>query len=170
MRAFFLPRARLVQTGMVVRSSTCVRRTRRKTRSRRRSRVSFVKPSTPGIEMAGACIAPPLDRFTHVAQHDYRRLHRRPLVHLACRQSPTGHLCTHEWGETAKWVPELAGEPCPCFRLGALTQRQCSENTQMHMVDTYWPEFGLFDFVPILLEYQRKVWAGSTTVTADSIT
>lgn len=46
-----------------------------------------------------------------------------------------------------------------CVRLGSLTQRQCSENTQMHMVDTYWPEFGLFDLVPILLEYQRKVWA-----------
>ena len=29
----------------------------------------------------------------------------------------------------------------------------------MHMVDTYWPEFGLFDLVPILLEYQRKVWS-----------
>ena len=28
----------------------------------------------------------------------------------------------------------------------------------MHMVDTYWPEFGLFDLVPVLLEYQRKVW------------
>lgn len=36
---------------------------------------------------------------------------------------------------------------------------QCSEHTQMHMVDTYWPEFGLFDLVPILLEYQRKVWS-----------
>ncbi|KAI9573671.1 Decaprenyl diphosphate synthase-like protein [Boletus coccyginus] len=44
-------------------------------------------------------------------------------------------------------------------RLSGFLNWQCSENTQMHMVDTYWPEFGLFDLVPILLEYQRKVWA-----------
>jgi hypothetical protein len=40
---------------------------------------------------------------------------------------------------------------------------QCCENTQIHMVDTYWPDFGLWDFVPILLDYQRKVWARSSS-------
>ncbi|KAF8443017.1 Decaprenyl diphosphate synthase-like protein [Boletus edulis BED1] len=43
-------------------------------------------------------------------------------------------------------------------RLSGFLTWQCCEETQMHMVDAYWPEFGLFDLVPILLEYQRKVW------------
>lgn len=35
---------------------------------------------------------------------------------------------------------------------------QCNERTQINMVDVFWPDFGLRDFVPILLQYQRKVW------------
>ncbi|CDO72915.1 hypothetical protein BN946_scf185002.g100 [Trametes cinnabarina] len=38
---------------------------------------------------------------------------------------------------------------------------QCSENTQLQFSSSYWPEFGLLDFVPIILDYQRKVWAMS---------
>jgi len=33
---------------------------------------------------------------------------------------------------------------------------QCCENTQIHFIDTYWPDFGLWDFIPVLLEYQQK--------------
>ncbi|KAF8843354.1 Di-trans-poly-cis-decaprenylcistransferase [Paxillus ammoniavirescens] len=44
-------------------------------------------------------------------------------------------------------------------RLSGFLTWQCNEHTQIHLVDTYWPDFGLFDLVPILLEYQRKVWA-----------
>ncbi|KAI6139393.1 putative undecaprenyl diphosphate synthase-domain-containing protein [Pisolithus tinctorius] len=44
-------------------------------------------------------------------------------------------------------------------RLSAFLTWQCNENTQIHMVDTYWPDFGLRDFIPILLQYQRKVWS-----------
>ncbi|KAH9901598.1 Di-trans-poly-cis-decaprenylcistransferase [Cubamyces lactineus] len=36
---------------------------------------------------------------------------------------------------------------------------QCSEDTQLQFSSTYWPEFGLLDFVPIILDYQRKVWS-----------
>lgn len=36
---------------------------------------------------------------------------------------------------------------------------QCSEDTQLQFSNTYWPEFGMFDFVPIILDYQRRVWA-----------
>ncbi|KAF7323262.1 Alkyl transferase [Mycena chlorophos] len=35
---------------------------------------------------------------------------------------------------------------------------QCNENTQIHFVNAYWPDFSLWDFVPILLSYQRKAW------------
>ena len=38
---------------------------------------------------------------------------------------------------------------------------QCCENTQIQFSNTFWPDFGLFDFVPILLDYQWKVWRTS---------
>lgn len=41
---------------------------------------------------------------------------------------------------------------------------KCSENTQLQFADTYWPNFGLLDFVPILLDYQRKVWSRPSPV------
>ncbi|KAG5728076.1 hypothetical protein E4T56_gene19437 [Termitomyces sp. T112] len=36
---------------------------------------------------------------------------------------------------------------------------QCCEDTQIHFIDTYWPDFGLLDFIPVILTYQRKVWS-----------
>ncbi|KAG5644409.1 hypothetical protein DXG03_008576 [Asterophora parasitica] len=35
---------------------------------------------------------------------------------------------------------------------------QCCENTQLQFSDVYWPNFGLFDFVPIILDFQIKAW------------
>ncbi|KIY49689.1 Di-trans-poly-cis-decaprenylcistransferase [Fistulina hepatica ATCC 64428] len=35
---------------------------------------------------------------------------------------------------------------------------QCCENTQIHFSSVYWPDYGLWDFLPVLLDYQRKVW------------
>ncbi|KAH7876570.1 putative undecaprenyl diphosphate synthase-domain-containing protein [Lentinula edodes] len=43
-------------------------------------------------------------------------------------------------------------------RLSDFMLWQCCENTQLHFSNTYWPDFGLFDFVPIILEWQRSVW------------
>ena len=45
------------------------------------------------------------------------------------------------------------------FHLYVLTIRQCTESTQVHFIDTYWPDIGLFDLLPIILDYQRKVWS-----------
>ena len=36
---------------------------------------------------------------------------------------------------------------------------QSCDNVQIQFVDKYWPDFGLLDFVPIILAYQRKVWS-----------
>ncbi|KAI0004227.1 Di-trans-poly-cis-decaprenylcistransferase [Russula compacta] len=36
---------------------------------------------------------------------------------------------------------------------------QCTENTQIHFIDTFWPDMGLFDLLPIMLDYQRKIWS-----------
>ncbi|KLO14873.1 dehydrodolichyl diphosphate synthetase [Schizopora paradoxa] len=44
-------------------------------------------------------------------------------------------------------------------RLSDFLLWQCCEDTQIHFVDTYWPDFGLREFVPIVLDFQRKVWA-----------
>jgi len=36
---------------------------------------------------------------------------------------------------------------------------QCSENVQVHFTPVCWPDFGLRHFIPIILDYQRKVWS-----------
>ncbi|KAJ4490846.1 Decaprenyl diphosphate synthase-like protein [Lentinula aciculospora] len=43
-------------------------------------------------------------------------------------------------------------------RLSDFMLWQCCENTHLHFSNTYWPDFGLLDFVPIILEWQRSVW------------
>ncbi|KAJ3718132.1 putative undecaprenyl diphosphate synthase-domain-containing protein [Lentinula guzmanii] len=43
-------------------------------------------------------------------------------------------------------------------RLSDFMLWQCCENTQLHFSNTYWPDFGLFDFVPIIFEWQKSVW------------
>ncbi|KAF8641724.1 hypothetical protein AX16_009843 [Volvariella volvacea WC 439] len=43
-------------------------------------------------------------------------------------------------------------------RLSDFLLWQCCEDTQLQFSNTYWPDFGLFDFVPVILDYQRKVW------------
>jgi ditrans,polycis-polyprenyl diphosphate synthase len=35
---------------------------------------------------------------------------------------------------------------------------KAGDDTQLHFVKTYWPEFGLTDMLPILLGWQQKVW------------
>ncbi|OCH92262.1 Di-trans-poly-cis-decaprenylcistransferase [Obba rivulosa] len=44
-------------------------------------------------------------------------------------------------------------------RLSDFLLWQCCENTQLQFSPTYWPDFGLWDFLPMLLDYQRKAWA-----------
>ena len=36
---------------------------------------------------------------------------------------------------------------------------QCTENTQIHFIDTFWPDMGLLDLLPIIMDYQRKIWS-----------
>ncbi|KAH9952031.1 Di-trans-poly-cis-decaprenylcistransferase [Amylocystis lapponica] len=36
---------------------------------------------------------------------------------------------------------------------------QCCEDTQLQFSSTYWPDFSLRDFIPIILDYQQKVWS-----------
>ncbi|KAF8870962.1 Decaprenyl diphosphate synthase-like protein [Gymnopilus junonius] len=46
--------------------------------------------------------------------------------------------------------------PSGVKRLSDYMLWQCCEDTQIQFCPTYWPEFGLFDFVPIILDYQRR--------------
>ncbi|KAN0060871.1 cis-prenyltransferase [Thecaphora frezii] len=41
-------------------------------------------------------------------------------------------------------------------RLSDFMLWQCNERTQLHFVDKYWPQFGLVDMVPIILDWQRS--------------
>ncbi|KAI0767900.1 Di-trans-poly-cis-decaprenylcistransferase [Irpex lacteus] len=43
-------------------------------------------------------------------------------------------------------------------RLSDFFTWQCCENTQIQFTDCYWPDFGLWDLLPIILDYQRKIW------------
>ncbi|KAF7778413.1 hypothetical protein Agabi119p4_2758 [Agaricus bisporus var. burnettii] len=36
---------------------------------------------------------------------------------------------------------------------------QCCQNTQIQFSSIYWPDFGFWDFIPIILDYQRKIWS-----------
>ncbi|KAI0074203.1 Di-trans-poly-cis-decaprenylcistransferase [Panus rudis PR-1116 ss-1] len=38
---------------------------------------------------------------------------------------------------------------------------QACENTQLQFSNTYWPEFTFWDFLPIILDYQRKCWSSN---------
>ncbi|KAF8269320.1 Decaprenyl diphosphate synthase-like protein [Lactarius quietus] len=44
-------------------------------------------------------------------------------------------------------------------RLSDFLLWQCTDNTQIHFIDTFWPDMGLFDLLPIMLDYQRKIWS-----------
>ncbi|CDR88096.1 related to RER2-cis-prenyltransferase (C-terminal fragment) [Sporisorium scitamineum] len=44
-------------------------------------------------------------------------------------------------------------------RLSDFMLWQCTESTHMHFVDKFWPQFGLFDMVPIILVWQRHQWS-----------
>ncbi|KAF8875345.1 Decaprenyl diphosphate synthase-like protein [Gymnopilus junonius] len=48
--------------------------------------------------------------------------------------------------------------PSGVQRLSDYMLWQCCEDTQIQFCPTYWPDFGLFDFIPIILDYQRKIW------------
>ncbi|WWC62522.1 di-trans,poly-cis-decaprenylcistransferase [Kwoniella dejecticola CBS 10117] len=43
-------------------------------------------------------------------------------------------------------------------RLSDFMMWQASQDTQLHFVNTFWPEFGLSDMIPILLGWQQKQW------------
>ncbi|KAJ7802854.1 putative undecaprenyl diphosphate synthase-domain-containing protein [Mycena olivaceomarginata] len=74
---------------------------------------------------------------------DNRTRCRRAIIHLTRREPSPRHPSTNE----------------RLKRLSDFLLWQSSENTQIHSPKAYWPEFGLWDFVPIILDYQRKAWS-----------
>ncbi|KAI9443930.1 dehydrodolichyl diphosphate synthetase [Lactarius indigo] len=44
-------------------------------------------------------------------------------------------------------------------RLSDFLLWQCTDNTQIHFIDVFWPDIGMFDLFPIILKYQRKIWS-----------
>lgn len=46
-------------------------------------------------------------------------------------------------------------------RLSDFMLWQCTKDTRFHFVDKFWPQFGLFDLVPIILDWQRDQWQHS---------
>ncbi|KAF7796476.1 hypothetical protein EIP86_007653 [Pleurotus ostreatoroseus] len=46
-------------------------------------------------------------------------------------------------------------------RLSNFLLWQGCEDTQIQFTSAYWPDFGLLDFMPLILDYQRKVWSSA---------
>ncbi|EIN06968.1 dehydrodolichyl diphosphate synthetase [Punctularia strigosozonata HHB-11173 SS5] len=44
-------------------------------------------------------------------------------------------------------------------RLSDFLLWQCCDDTQIQFSSTYWPDFGLWDLIPVILDFQRKVWS-----------
>ncbi|KAJ7063599.1 Decaprenyl diphosphate synthase-like protein [Mycena amicta] len=88
---------------------------------------------------------------------------------LSLKKSPqsASEICITEQDIDGQLLTSLSASPplevlvrtSGVKRLSDYLLWQCNENTQIHFVKTYWPDFGLLDFVPILLDYQRKVWS-----------
>ncbi|CAD6567542.1 MAG: cis-prenyltransferase [Tremellales sp. Tagirdzhanova-0007] len=83
--------------------------------------------------------------------------------------------------ETCRHIREVRKEPSASFggdeldggkldilvrtsdvkRLSDFMMWQASEDTQLHFVKTYWPDFGLTDMLPVILGWQQKIWLQS---------
>ncbi|KDQ31462.1 hypothetical protein PLEOSDRAFT_1075531 [Pleurotus ostreatus PC15] len=71
----------------------------------------------------------------------------------------------------AEMLTNLAGSPpvdvlirtSGVKRLSDFMLWQSCEDTQLHFTPTYWPDFGLTEFIPMILDYQRKAWARSSS-------
>ncbi|KAJ7287238.1 Decaprenyl diphosphate synthase-like protein [Mycena rebaudengoi] len=86
-------------------------------------------------------------------------------VRISLEKSPDSPDITED-DISSQLMTSLAGSPpldilvrtSGVKRLSDFLLWQCSENTQIHFCKAYWPEFGFFDLVPVLLAYQRKIW------------
>ncbi|PWZ03376.1 Undecaprenyl diphosphate synthase [Testicularia cyperi] len=46
-------------------------------------------------------------------------------------------------------------------RLSDFMLWQCNDRTRLHFVNKFWPQFGLLDMIPIILDWQRDQWSQS---------
>ena len=45
------------------------------------------------------------------------------------------------------------------YLLSAFLCHKCCEGVQLHFSSTLWPDFTAWNMVPIILDYQRKIWS-----------
>ncbi|KAG2095130.1 uncharacterized protein F5147DRAFT_404255 [Suillus discolor] len=94
-------------------------------------------------------------------QIEHRTDYREKPYYFALEQSAARHFHSHEWREAIErfsavaviYTSEVLSSPNPFVSPTVLRKHA------VHMVNTYWPNFSLWNFVPILLDYQGKVWA-----------
>ena len=95
-------------------------------------------------------------------QANFGTRHRFPSYDFPCWESATWYTRSHKWCQTTKWFYVVAGkldESWFGFLSFTTITMQCCEHTQIQFSTTYWPNFGLFDFIPVILDYQRKIWS-----------
>jgi len=127
-----------------------VRKAENMTRHNNRSIFNLCMPYTSGDEITTAVEACVRD-FTENGCNE------RPIT----EKDIDDHLMTTRAGSPPL---DILVRTSGVNRLSDFLLWQCCEETQLQFVPTYWPEFGLFDFIPIILDYQRKVWYSRISV------
>lgn len=121
------------------------------TRSHRRATLNICMPYASRDEIAGAvrkCV-------------DKRLASVQRAASSTDRVDP--HLDVHVSTQALDEAMQLAHSPpldilvrtSGVSRLSDFMLWQCNENTHLHFVDKYWPQFGMADMVPIILDWQR---------------
>jgi len=97
------------------------------------------------------------------SQANHRERYRGPPVDRESQLPSFGYSDQDQWCQASERLLTLAGESARSIfnqiTSGTHSIWQCTENTQIHFIDTFWPDMGLFDLLPIILDYQRKIWS-----------
>ncbi|KAF8517526.1 Decaprenyl diphosphate synthase-like protein [Hysterangium stoloniferum] len=88
------------------------------------------------------------------------------VVRRTLREKSSPELITEEDIDRELFTTSVGNQPVDVLVRTSGVKRfsdfliwQCSENVQVHFTPVCWPDFGLRHFIPVILDYQRKVWS-----------
>ncbi|KAK0558975.1 cis-prenyltransferase [Tilletia horrida] len=139
------------------------------TKDNNKALLNICIPYAARDEMAAAVRSSLIDRLdARIAQHEAEQQQQRaslPNGHTSSPSSSCSSITPAELDEHLMFTHspplDLLVRTSGVRRLSDFMLHQCAaHNTHLSFVDCYWPQFGLRHLVPILLNYQRAVWAG----------
>jgi ditrans,polycis-polyprenyl diphosphate synthase len=96
------------------------------------------------------------DEITTAVQSAVRLAVENPSAPPITERDIEAHLMTHKSGSPPL---DIFIRTSGVKRFSDFLLWQLSDDTQIQFIPKYWPDFSLWDFVPIILDYQRKVWS-----------